>query len=72
MSLQSGLNIMDVYRNFVKEKEKKNEVELVIDGELLTERKHVPNPKPGIQSEENWSWKLTDFNDFRERIKDFR
>ena len=46
MSLQSGLNIMDVYRNFVKEKEKKNEVELVIDGELLTERKHVPNPKP--------------------------
>ena len=26
---------------------------------------------PGIQSEENWSWKLTDFNDFRERIKDF-
>ena len=26
---------------------------------------------PGTNSEENWSWKLKDFNDFRERIKDF-
>ena len=26
---------------------------------------------PGIESDENWSWKLTNFNDFRERIKDF-
>lgn len=37
---------MDAYRNFMKEKETKNEVELVIDGELLTARKHVPDPKP--------------------------
>jgi 4-alpha-glucanotransferase len=27
---------------------------------------------PGVESELNWSWKLIDFNDFRERIKDFR
>ena len=27
---------------------------------------------PGIESEENWSWKLRDFEEFRERIKDFR
>ena len=27
---------------------------------------------PGTNTPENWSWKLTDFNDFRERIKDFR
>ena len=27
---------------------------------------------PGTQSDKNWSWKLTDFNDFKERIKDFR
>ena len=27
---------------------------------------------PGIDIEENWSWKLTDFNDFKERIKDFK
>ena len=26
---------------------------------------------PGIESDENWSWKLRDFNDFKERIKDF-
>lgn len=26
---------------------------------------------PGTDIPENWSWKLTDFNDFRERIKDF-
>ena len=26
---------------------------------------------PGIQSDENWSWKLVDFKDFKERIKDF-
>ena len=26
---------------------------------------------PGIESNENWSWKLVDFNDFKERIKDF-
>ncbi len=26
---------------------------------------------PGTISEDNWSWKLTDFNDFKERIKDF-
>ena len=28
--------------------------------------------RPGIQIDENWSWKLIDFNDFKERIKDFR
>ena len=27
---------------------------------------------PGIDSSNNWSWKLIDFNDFKERIKDFR
>ena len=27
---------------------------------------------PGVESELNWSWILIDFNDFRERIKDFR
>ena len=26
---------------------------------------------PGTELPENWSWKLIDFNDFRERIKDF-
>ena len=26
---------------------------------------------PGIDIEENWSWKLTDFEDIKERIKDF-
>lgn len=27
---------------------------------------------PGTESELNWSWKLIDFNDFKERVKDFR
>ena len=27
---------------------------------------------PGTQSDKNWSWKLIDFNDFKETIKDFR
>jgi len=27
---------------------------------------------PGVYNEENWSWKLKDFNDFKERIKDFK
>ena len=27
---------------------------------------------PGTESENNWSWKLIDFNDFKERIKDFK
>ena len=26
---------------------------------------------PGVEKEENWSWKLVDFRDFNERIKDF-
>ena len=26
---------------------------------------------PGTDSPNNWSWKLTNFNDFRERIRDF-
>ena len=26
---------------------------------------------PGTESDKNWSWKLVDFNDFRERIRDF-
>ena len=26
---------------------------------------------PGSISQNNWSWKLTNFNDFIERIKDF-
>ncbi len=27
---------------------------------------------PGVDIPENWSWKLIDFNDFKERIKDFK
>ena len=27
---------------------------------------------PGTLSDDNWSWKLVDFNDFKERIKDFK
>lgn len=27
---------------------------------------------PGTNMNENWSWKLIDFNDFKERIKDFK
>ena len=27
---------------------------------------------PGVEMEENWSWKLRDFEDFKERIKDFK
>ena len=27
---------------------------------------------PGTLSDKNWSWKLVDFNDFKERIKDFK
>lgn len=27
---------------------------------------------PGINTPDNWSWKLIDFNDFKERIKDFK
>ena len=27
---------------------------------------------PGVEKDDNWSWKLIDFNEFRERIKDFK
>lgn len=27
---------------------------------------------PGVESNDNWSWKLRNFEDFRERIKDFK
>ena len=27
---------------------------------------------PGVESKDNWSWKLRNFNEFRERIKDFK
>lgn len=27
---------------------------------------------PGVEQTENWSWKLIDFNDFKERLKDFK
>ena len=27
---------------------------------------------PGVQMDANWSWKLKDFKEFRERIKDFK
>ena len=27
---------------------------------------------PGVEMDENWSWKLKDFDDFKERIKDFK
>ena len=26
---------------------------------------------PGVEKDENWSWKLVDFSDFKQRIKDF-
>lgn len=26
---------------------------------------------PGTESDKNWSWKLIDFKDFEERIKDY-
>ena len=26
---------------------------------------------PGVEADMNWSWKLIDFNDFKERVKDF-
>ena len=45
MSIQSGLTIMDAYRNFVKEKEKRNEIELVLTGDLLDARKPIPVPE---------------------------
>ena len=37
---------------------------LGLDGKARTNR-------PGTVSYKNWSWKLNDFNDFKERIKDF-
>ena len=42
MSIQSGLTIMDAYRNFVKEKQTKKEMDLVITGDLLAARKPIP------------------------------
>ena len=27
---------------------------------------------PGVEMDENWSWKLINFDDFKERIKDFK
>ena len=27
---------------------------------------------PGVDIKENWSWKLIDFNDFKERVRDFK
>ena len=45
MSIQSGLTIMDAYRSFVKERKYKNEMELVITGDLKTARKPVPAPE---------------------------
>ena len=27
---------------------------------------------PGIESDKNWSWKLIDFKDLEERIKDYQ
>ena len=46
MSLQSGLNIMDAYRSFVKERKYKNETELVISGDLREMRKSNSVPEP--------------------------
>ena len=45
MSTQSGLTIMDAYRNYMKEREYKKELDLVIDGDLLTARKSIPVPE---------------------------
>ena len=45
MSLQTELNIMDAYRSFVKERKYKNEIELVLEGDLKTARKPVPVPE---------------------------
>ena len=46
MSIQSGLSIMDAYRNYMKEREYKKVLDLVLDGDLLTARKPVPVPEP--------------------------
>ena len=45
MSIQSGLSIMDAYRNYMKEREYKKELDLVIDGDLSTARKLKPIPE---------------------------
>ena len=45
MSIQSGLSIMDAYRNYMKERKYKNETDLVIDGDLLTARKSTAVPE---------------------------
>ncbi len=45
MSLQTELNIMDAYRSFEKERKYKNEIELVLEGDLKTARKPVPVPE---------------------------
>ena len=49
MSLQTELNIMDAYRRFVKERNYKNETEVVITGDLREMRK--PNSVPESESE---------------------
>lgn len=48
MSIQSGLTIMDTYRNYMKERKYKTETELVIIGDLREMRKStaVPEPEP--------------------------
>lgn len=46
MSIQSGLTIMDAYRNFVKEKQTKKEMDLVVTGNFLAARKPMPVPEP--------------------------
>ena len=45
MSIQSGLSIMDAYRNYMKERKYKTETELVITGDLREMRKPLPVPE---------------------------
>ena len=45
MSIQSGLTIMDVYRNYMKEREYKKELDLVMTSELFTASKPMPVPE---------------------------
>ena len=41
------------------------------DTEQVGGRYHVDRDHQRTDSKNNWSWKLIDFEDFKERIKDF-
>ena len=52
MSIQSGLSIMDAYRNFVKEKVTKKELELVFIGDLRNNNRPLPTIEPESESKQ--------------------